>query len=64
MTNPLTFAPIYYLVYQLGAILTGAVIDGDIKRMVATPPDAVAGWLPRLIDWIQAVGLPLALGYS
>jgi uncharacterized protein (DUF2062 family) len=62
VTNPLTFAPIYYLAYRLGAILTGAGIDGDIAPIAATSPDAVAGWLPRLIDWIQAVGLPLALG--
>ena len=67
VTNPLTFPPIYYLAYRLGDILMGAgslspeaVIGADIKGAIA--PDTVAGWLPRLIDWIQAVGLPLALG--
>jgi uncharacterized protein (DUF2062 family) len=65
VTNPLTFPPIYYLAYRLGAVLTGAmspaaVIDGDVVHVVAAAADA--GWLARLIDWIQAIGLPLALG--
>lgn len=65
VTNPLTFPPIYYLAYRLGTVLTGAVspaaaVDGDIVAVVATAADV--GWLARLIDWIQAVGLPLALG--
>ena len=67
VTNPLTFPPIYYLAYRLGAILMGAgsmppeaAIGAGIEHVIA--PDTAAGWLPRLIDWIQAVGLPLALG--
>jgi uncharacterized protein (DUF2062 family) len=64
VTNPFTFPPIYYLAYRLGAILTGAMApatatDGGIRHVVTAAP---AGWLARLIDWIQAVGLPLALG--
>ncbi len=69
ITNPFTFPAIYYLAYRLGAILTGtvsvppeAVIDADIERIVALQPDTVVGWFPKLIDWLQAVGVPLALG--
>jgi uncharacterized protein (DUF2062 family) len=63
VTNPLTFPPIYYLAYRLGAVLTGAAspqaVTG-INGMVAIEADA--GWFSKLIDWIQAFGLPLALG--
>lgn len=68
VTNPFTFPPIYYLAYRLGAIMTGgglppeAAIDADIAGIVASHPDAVTGWFPKLLDWVQAVGVPLALG--
>jgi uncharacterized protein (DUF2062 family) len=69
VTNPFTFPAIYYFAYRLGAILTGtvsvppeAVIDADIERIVALQPDAVVGWFSKLVDWLQAVGAPLALG--
>ncbi|MFT5644831.1 MAG: hypothetical protein ACI83P_002395 [Janthinobacterium sp.] len=69
VTNPLTFPAIYYFAYRLGAVLTGAAsmppaeeIDAGIERVVALQPDTVVGWLPRLVDWVQTVGLPLALG--
>jgi uncharacterized protein (DUF2062 family) len=63
VTNPFTFPPIYYLAYRLGAILTGAVSASPGAVIdAAIEPAIVGGWLPKLIDWIQAVGLPLALG--
>lgn len=68
VTNPLTFPPIYYLAYRLGDMLTGSApmppegkIEADIEHAMAQQGEA-SGWLPNLIDWIQSIGLPLAVG--
>ncbi|MGL6071838.1 DUF2062 domain-containing protein, partial [Craterilacuibacter sp.] len=52
VTNPLTFAPIYYLAYRLGAFLLGEPASvGDATL-------ASASWL----DNLSATGKPLLLG--
>jgi uncharacterized protein (DUF2062 family) len=57
VTNPVTFAPIYYAAYHLGAMLIGD--DGVPRDLgdVQTAP-AEAGWIAR----IAALGKPLLLG--
>ncbi len=57
VTNPVTFAPIYYAAYHLGAMLIGD--DGsqlDFGNVQTAP--AETGWMAR----IAALGKPLLLG--
>lgn len=70
ITNPFTFPVVYYLAYKLGDFLTGTqsvvpdvAIQADIEKTVEVQAQ-VTGWLPNLLDWMQSVGLPLAVGLS
>lgn len=61
VTNPLTFGPIYYLAYQVGATLLGEEAE--------PPPMAVAGpetddslSMEEIWEKISGVGKPLVLG--
>lgn len=61
VTNPVTFAPIYYAAYKLGAWVTGEdtkTIPPETKPKSA--PDAEAGLWER----IAGVGLPLVVGLA
>lgn len=69
VTNPFTFLMIYYFAYRLGDRLTGggsdvpvAVIDAEIEQTVIAQQAEAAGWASHLIDWLQSVGMPLAVG--
>jgi hypothetical protein len=62
ITNPITFAPVYYAAYHLGAWMLGradvpltAVDLGDVATETAT---GLALW----IDRVATVGAPLGLG--
>lgn len=70
ITNPFTFPAVYYAAYKLGDLLTGAhsiipavAIESDIQKAVEVQKQ-VSGWLPNLLEWLQTVGLPLAVGLS
>jgi uncharacterized protein (DUF2062 family) len=64
ITNPLTFAPIYYVAYRLGAFILGepalmpdaAALEREIAGFVA--------WAAYWLDRIAGVGKPLALGLA
>lgn len=57
VTNPVTFAPIYYAAYHLGVLLLGD--DGSLKSLESVQTERVdSGWLER----IAALGKPLLLG--
>jgi uncharacterized protein (DUF2062 family) len=60
VTNPVTFAPIYYAAYQLGAWVTGEPAD-----IQASPPAAPAASDDAGI-WqsIAALGMPLLVGLA
>lgn len=62
ITNPFTFAPVYYAAYHLGAWMLGmrATQRGEIELANAAAETAtgLALWLDRL----GSVGAPLALG--
>ncbi|GAB3537897.1 hypothetical protein GCM10027343_02210 [Noviherbaspirillum agri] len=69
VSNPLTFPPLYYLAYRLGDIVTGrepvlpeAEVDADIQQAVLVQQGEITGWFPKLVDWVQTVGFPLATG--
>ena len=60
VTNPVTFAPVYYAAYHLGAWVTGA--NGTMPEYAEGPPemDQDAGFLDRL----AALGTPLIVGLA
>ena len=61
VTNPVTFAPIYYSAYKLGAWITGASVEVSAQEMAHDLPVSVeAGFWER----IAAIGLPLFIGLS
>ncbi|MBW8457073.1 MAG: DUF2062 domain-containing protein [Thiobacillus sp.] len=62
ITNPITFAPVYYAAYHLGAWMLGhadvALAEVDLERVAARTETGLALWMDRL----HTVGPPLALG--
>lgn len=60
VTNPVTFAPVYYAAYQIGAWVTGDPAN-------ITPPDPAAGSQNGdngVLQRIAALGLPLIVGLA
>ena len=70
VTNPFTFAAIYYASYRLGAFLTGqgyvsapmAAAASETAAAQASHAPAIGLWLSSTLAWIQSVGLPLVVG--
>jgi len=62
ITNPITFAPVYYAAYHLGAWMLDAfnvpLAAVDLDRVAAGTETGLALWVDRL----ATVGPPLALG--
>jgi uncharacterized protein (DUF2062 family) len=62
ITNPITFAPVYYAAYHLGAWMLGyadvAVTTVNLDRVAARTETGLALW----VDRVATVGAPLALG--
>lgn len=62
ITNPFTFAPVYYAAYHLGAWMLGSasvpVAEVDLKHVAAETATGLALWMER----VATVGAPLALG--
>ena len=62
ITNPITFAPVYYVAYHLGAWMLGhldvSVAEVDLDRVAARTETGLALW----VDRVATVGAPLALG--
>lgn len=65
ISNPFTYAPIYYFAYRLGASLIGAPVP---PTQAGLSPDAVPAesvqQLSELWTWISGIGQPLVLGIS
>lgn len=63
VSNPFTYAPIYYFAYRLGASLIGAPVP---KHAANLSHDAVSqAWISQITDlwvWISGIGQPLVLG--
>ena len=78
ISNPLTFAPMYYLAYRLGGFLLGATPmqtessggagEGEEKVLEQKVDEIMAkqaevdGWFANLADWASGVGPALSLG--
>lgn len=62
ITNPITFAPVYYAAYHLGAWMLAhldvSVAEVDLDRVAARTETGLALW----VDRVATVGAPLALG--
>jgi uncharacterized protein len=64
ITNPFTFAPIYYCAYSLGLLLTGADQTASVMPTSLAPSflQDGAGWLKHWFDHIAGLGKPLFIG--
>lgn len=64
VTNPVTFAPIYYAAYKLGIWVTGE--RGSLETYAEHPPDFGADPDPQIGFWqrIGNLGFPLLVGLS
>lgn len=71
VTNPITFAPIYWLAYQVGAFLLGHGVTTEVPQVIAdrgadviapVAQSGLAGWMSLWFDKVVAAGQPLILG--
>ena len=62
ISNPLTFGPIYYAAYQLGAALLGVPEAPDAAPAIASTTPTAGGWVAPLWDTFLSLGQPLLLG--
>jgi len=60
-TNPLTIVPLYWLAYQLGALVTGQRHSMTEARFVV-PEMGWDNWYAVMVDWIFSLGKPFAIG--
>ena len=64
-TNPITIVPLYLVAFGLGKLVMGAFGASNGGEFVA-PPEwgdlSLWSWTQALIDWMAALGAPLALG--
>lgn len=61
-TNPLTVVPLYYLAYQYGALVTMHDAVDHLPATFSMSGHTLTSWVPALIDWMVALGKPLAVG--
>ncbi len=60
-TNPFTILPLYFVAYQLGALVTGqshAVTDAHF----VLPEMGWDNWFTVMVDWMFSLGKPFAIG--
>ena len=61
ISNPLTFVPIYYGLYRVGAWFSGGALTRDRLIEILTFND-VGGWWSSCVNLWTEIGLPLAIG--
>jgi hypothetical protein len=63
ITNPFTFAPIYYAAYRLGLLLTGVRQSSTATKSVFdADAHGFAEWLQVWFEYIVGLGKPLFIG--
>jgi len=66
VTNPFTFAPIYFLAYRLGAALLGEapapISEADLDTDIETTVSGVLDYGRFLLEQVVTLGKPLMLG--
>lgn len=60
VTNPVTFGPVYYLAYRVGAWTLGQEMPQALPATASTTPDPPLSLMQRL----RSVGKPLLLGLA
>jgi len=60
-TNPFTIVPLYFVAYQLGALVTGQGFAVSAANFVV-PELAWDNWFTVMVDWIFSLGKPFAIG--
>jgi uncharacterized protein (DUF2062 family) len=61
-TNPLTIVPLYYLAYRYGALVTMHDATDHLPATFSMSGHSMTSWIPALLDWMVALGKPLAVG--
>lgn len=66
VTNPFTFAPLYWLAHRIGQRLLGGPDDEAAADGVSAQVEQVVqqGWLSGLWDTVASAGAPLMLGLA
>ena len=67
VTNPVTFAPVYLLAYQVGAALLGTDAGTQAPPVPSAEPVAIpdeVGWVRSMLANVLALGKPLLLGLA
>jgi uncharacterized protein (DUF2062 family) len=62
ITNPITFAPVYYAAYHLGVWMLGGAAEPVSPATLHHVADETATGLALWMDKLALVGLPLAVG--
>ena len=62
ITNPITFAPVYYAAYHLGVWMLGSAAEPLSSTTLHHVADETSTGLALWIDKLALVGAPLALG--
>lgn len=60
VSNPFTYAPLYYFAYRLGAALLGA--PAASSDAIEAQAGAAVGGVAEVWNWVMGVGQPLVLG--
>jgi len=64
VSNPLTYGPLYYFAYRLGAGVIGAPVPAAVQASSEESPFAMLASLSEAWDWLWGIGQPLLLGMS
>ena len=64
ISNPFTYAPLYYFAYRLGARIIDAPVPAAIEAETAAAPMAVIDSMAQAWSWLSGIGQPLLLGMS
>ena len=62
VSNPLTYGPLYYFAYRLGAGVIGARTPANLTAEAVEQPMRMIDSLAQAWAWITGIGQPLLLG--
>ena len=62
VSNPLTYGPLYYFAYRLGAGVIGARTPANLPAEAVEQPMRMIDSLAQAWAWITGIGQPLLLG--
>ena len=64
VSNPLTFGPLYYAAYRLGAAVTGDTTKPVTEQSLTPSETGMAGWVDFWWKRLQSLGKPLIVGIA